>query len=154
MYYTQLPLLASTSGDILEVFLVKHSLVCNQLGRFSFSKTFRPEDAGGGGAGGGGGGSVGGVGGGGGGAGVRRANIRAVGVVGKEAAQAAQGIGQTTVVRQTGAVPIFLRINILFALSTYSRLLSPLEFAPFCGESTLPSRSSRSDCLQILQQIC
>ena len=41
----QLPLLASTSGDILEVFLVKHSLVCNQLGRFSFSsKTFRSED--------------------------------------------------------------------------------------------------------------
>lgn len=41
----QLPLLASTSGDILEVFLVKHSLVCNQLGRFSFSsKTFKPED--------------------------------------------------------------------------------------------------------------
>ena len=41
----QLPLLASTSGDILEVFLVKHSLVCNQLGRFSFSsKTFRPEE--------------------------------------------------------------------------------------------------------------
>jgi len=40
-----LPLLASTSGDILEVFLVKHSLVCNQLGRFSFSsKTFRSED--------------------------------------------------------------------------------------------------------------
>ena len=43
--FFQLPLLASTSGDILEVFLVKHSLVCNQLGRFSFSsKTFRPED--------------------------------------------------------------------------------------------------------------
>ena len=41
----QLPLLASTSGDILEVFLVKHSLVCNQLGRFSFSsKTFKPEE--------------------------------------------------------------------------------------------------------------
>ena len=43
--FLQLPLLASTSGDILEVFLVKHSLVCNQLGRFSFSsKTFRPDD--------------------------------------------------------------------------------------------------------------
>ena len=43
--FFQLPLLASTSGDILEVFLVKHSLVCNQLGRFSFSsKTFRPEE--------------------------------------------------------------------------------------------------------------
>ena len=29
----------------MEVFLVKHSLVCNQLGRFSFSsKTFRPEE--------------------------------------------------------------------------------------------------------------
>ena len=41
----QLPLLASASGDILEVFLVKHGLVCTQLGRFSFSsKTFRPED--------------------------------------------------------------------------------------------------------------
>ena len=40
-----MPLLASASGDILEVFLVKHGLVCTQLGRFSFSsKTFRPED--------------------------------------------------------------------------------------------------------------
>merc|ERR1719150_1974160 len=45
IYKRRLPLLASTSGDILEVFLVKHSLVCNQLGRFSFSsKTFRPEE--------------------------------------------------------------------------------------------------------------
>ncbi len=67
LFHAQLPLLASTSGDILEVFLVKHSLVCNQLGkcagkfakfflkiklilrlisgRFSFSsKTFRPEE--------------------------------------------------------------------------------------------------------------
>lgn len=45
LLFFQLPLLASTSGDILEVFLVKHSLVCNQLGRFSFSsKTFRSED--------------------------------------------------------------------------------------------------------------
>jgi len=45
IYKRRLPLLASTSGDILEVFLVKHSLVCNQLGRFSFSsKTFKPED--------------------------------------------------------------------------------------------------------------
>ena len=40
-----MPLLASASGDILEVFLVKHGLVCTQLGRFNFSsKTFRPED--------------------------------------------------------------------------------------------------------------
>ena len=61
----QLPLLASTAGDILEVFLIKHSLICGQFGRcqhkwrskiesqflwtspffrFSFaSKTFRPE---------------------------------------------------------------------------------------------------------------
>eukprot|EP00094_Tigriopus_californicus_P005635 TCALIF_05432-PA protein Name:"Similar to DNMBP Dynamin-binding protein (Homo sapiens)" AED:0.05 eAED:0.05 QI:0/0.53/0.43/1/0.8/0.87/16/1294/2068 len=40
-----LPLLANTSGDILEVFLAKHALVCNQLGRFSFSsKAFKPED--------------------------------------------------------------------------------------------------------------
>lgn len=39
-----LPLLASTAGDILEVFLIKHSLICTQFGRFSFaSKTFRPE---------------------------------------------------------------------------------------------------------------
>eukprot|EP00095_Tigriopus_kingsejongensis_P009498 maker-scaffold1595_size34508-snap-gene-0.8 protein:Tk09498 transcript:maker-scaffold1595_size34508-snap-gene-0.8-mRNA-1 annotation:"dynamin-binding protein" len=45
IYKRRLPLLASTSGDILEAFLVKHALVCNQLGRFSFSsKTFRPED--------------------------------------------------------------------------------------------------------------
>ena len=42
--YFQLPLLASTAGDILEVFLIKHSLICTQFGRFSFaSKTFRPE---------------------------------------------------------------------------------------------------------------
>ena len=35
----------STSGNILEDFLMNHSLVCNQLGRFSFfSQTFRPED--------------------------------------------------------------------------------------------------------------
>jgi hypothetical protein len=40
----QLPLLASTAGDILEVFLIKHSLICSQFGRFSFaSKTFKPE---------------------------------------------------------------------------------------------------------------
>eukprot|EP00092_Neocalanus_flemingeri_P059232 GFUD01070744.1.p1 GENE.GFUD01070744.1~~GFUD01070744.1.p1 ORF type:complete len:905 (+),score=202.84 GFUD01070744.1:37-2751(+) len=39
-----LPMLASTTGDILEVFLIKHSLICTQFGRFSFaSKTFRPE---------------------------------------------------------------------------------------------------------------
>lgn len=39
-----LPLLASTAGDIVEVFLIKHSLICAQFGRFSFaSKTFRPE---------------------------------------------------------------------------------------------------------------
>ncbi len=49
-----MPLLSSAGGDILEIFMVKHSLVCNQLGRFSFSRTFRPPDDGsnGGGAGG------------------------------------------------------------------------------------------------------
>ena len=38
-------MLSSTSGDIHEAFLAKHGLVCNQLGRFSFSsRTFRPEE--------------------------------------------------------------------------------------------------------------
>ena len=32
-----MPLLASTTGDIIEVFLVKHSMVCNQISRFAFS---------------------------------------------------------------------------------------------------------------------
>jgi len=44
IYKRRLPLLARTSGDIVEVFLIKHSLICSQFGRFSFaSKTFRPE---------------------------------------------------------------------------------------------------------------
>ena len=34
--------MASTTGDIIEVFLVKHSMVCNQISRFAFSsKTLR-----------------------------------------------------------------------------------------------------------------
>ena len=36
-YLLQLPLLASTTSDIVEVFLVKHSMICNQIGRFNFS---------------------------------------------------------------------------------------------------------------------
>merc|ERR1719154_179550 len=40
----ELPLLAQTSGDILEQFLMKHSLVCSQFGSFSFSsKIFQPD---------------------------------------------------------------------------------------------------------------
>lgn len=38
----ELPSLASAAGDAVEAFAVKHYLVCNQLGRFSFSsKSFR-----------------------------------------------------------------------------------------------------------------
>ena len=37
VYKTRLPLLASTTGDIIEVFLVKHSMICNQISRFTFS---------------------------------------------------------------------------------------------------------------------
>lgn len=33
----QLPLLANPSGDILEIFHIKHNLVANQISRFSFS---------------------------------------------------------------------------------------------------------------------
>lgn len=39
-------MLANTSGDIYDSFVAKHQLVCNQLGRFSFStKAFRPDES-------------------------------------------------------------------------------------------------------------
>ena len=40
-----MPLLGGASGSILEVFLARHSLAANQMGRFQFSsKTFKPEE--------------------------------------------------------------------------------------------------------------
>ena len=40
----QLPLLCRTAGDIVEVFLIKHSLVATHYARFSFaSQNFKPE---------------------------------------------------------------------------------------------------------------
>ena len=40
----QLPLLCRTAGDIVEVFLIKHSLVSTHYARFSFaSDAFKPE---------------------------------------------------------------------------------------------------------------
>ena len=40
----QLPLLCRTAGDIVEVFLIKHSLVATHYARFSFaSPNFKPE---------------------------------------------------------------------------------------------------------------
>ncbi len=72
------------------MFLAKHSLVCNQLGRFSFSKTFRPPDQDGNG-GGGAGAAVGG----------RRRGIVSVGAGG--------GSLQTTLTPQTANIRTFLR---------------------------------------------
>ena len=42
--FFQLPLLCRTAGDIVEVFLIKHSLVATHYARFSFaSPNFKPE---------------------------------------------------------------------------------------------------------------
>ena len=42
--FSQLPLLCRTAGDIVEVFLIKHSLVATHYARFSFaSPNFKPE---------------------------------------------------------------------------------------------------------------
>ena len=39
----QLPMLCRSAGDILEVFLIKHSLVSSHYARLSFAQSFKVE---------------------------------------------------------------------------------------------------------------
>ena len=41
----QLPMLCRSAGDILEVFLIKHSLVSSHYARLSFAQSFKVESA-------------------------------------------------------------------------------------------------------------